>query len=181
MKLLAKLILFSEASVSIADRIRYGITWVLSLSPVALVLEGLNWWFANNQQFGVFLSVALLINMLVGAVRHYITHTFTIRDFIVKNIEMGFVIIVAYAMLEMLRYTAGNNVAGEAFRIFIQITTLLYPTSKVFKNLFMITRGKFPPEFIMSKLYRFEKTGDMANLFSTKETPETPEGNGKSN
>ena len=81
---------------------------------------------------------------------------------------MGFVIVCSYIMLEMLRYTAGSNIAGETFRVIIQTLTLLYPTSKVMKNLFLISSGKFPPEFLMKKLYNFEKSGDLTAFFSTQ-------------
>ena len=82
--------------------------------------------------------------------------------------EMGFVIVCSYIMLDMLRYTAGSNIAGETFRVIIQTLTLLYPTSKVMKNLFLISSGKFPPEFLMKKLYNFEKSGDLNAFFSTQ-------------
>ena len=71
-------------------------------------------------------------------------------------------------LLEMLRYTAGDNIAGEIFRVTIQIITLLYPTSKVLKNVYIITDGKYPPEFLMNKLYNFEKNGDLNGFFKTK-------------
>jgi hypothetical protein len=72
-------------------------------------------------------------------------------------------------MLEMLRYTAGDNLAGEIFRILIQTTTLLYPTSKVLKNVFIITKGKYPPKFLMDRLYNFEKNGDLNDFFKTSQ------------
>src|SRR5690606_16330533 len=88
---------------------------------------------------------------------------------IFKNIEMACVVIVVYIMLEMLRYTAGDNIAGEAFKILIQITTLLYPTSKVLKNVHIITSGRYPPKFIMRRLYNFEKNGDLSDFFNNKD------------
>src|SRR5690606_11554626 len=97
----------------------------------AFILDLVNWWFADNQQFGTFMCVSLIVNMLVGAWSHLKMRTFHFKSFIFKNIEMACVVIVVYIMLEMLRYTAGDNIAGEAFKILIQITTLLYPTSKV--------------------------------------------------
>lgn len=82
---------------------------------------------------------------------------------------MGFVVSAIYIMLEMLRYTAGDNLAGEIFRVMIQVVALLYPTSKVFKNVYIITEGKYPPEFIMQRLYNFEKNGDLSKFFQSKQ------------
>ena len=78
---------------------------------------------------------------------------------------MTFIVIIGYVMLEMLRYTAGDNLAGEIFRILIQISTLLFPISKVLKNIFILSKGKYPPKFFMQRLYNFEKTGDLKDLF----------------
>jgi hypothetical protein len=56
---------------------------------------------------------------------------------------------------------------AEGFRVTIQISTLLYPTSKALKNLYIISNKEFPPGFIMEKLYKFEQTGDVAELYKT--------------
>lgn len=85
---------------------------------------------------------------------------------------MAAVIVGVYIMLDMLRYTAGNNIAGEIFKVLIQVTTLLYPTSKVLKNIFIMTGGKYPPKFLMDKLYNFEKSGDLSEFFKTKKENE---------
>jgi hypothetical protein len=167
-ELFAKLILITAKQPTITDRLRYVGTCMIHFAPIAFVLDLINWWFTENKQFGTFMSIALLINLIVGAVYHLKNKTFSPKDFILKNIEMAGVIVLVYIMLEMLRYTAGANLAGEIFKITIQITTLLYPTSKVLKNIFIITDGKYPPEFLMNKLYNFEKNGDLSEFFKSK-------------
>lgn len=154
--------------VSWGDRARYAWSAIIHFAPVAFLLNVLHWWFANNSQFGGFMCAALVINMVVGAIMHLKFKTFVVKSFIWKNVEMAFVIIVVYILLEMLRYTSGDNIAGDIFRILIQVMTLLYPTSKVCKNIFILTKGKYPPEFLMRKLYSFERNGDLGKLFSTK-------------
>lgn len=171
-KLLAKLILITAKEPTSEDRMRYIWDCIIHFAPVAFLLDILNWWFKENQQFGTFICVALVINLLVGALYHLKLKTFSPKQFLLKNMEMAGVLIIVYIMLEMLRYTAGDNLAGEIFKITIQITTLLYPTSKVMKNIFIITEGKYPPEFIMNKLYNFEKNGDLSDFFNSKKDNE---------
>lgn len=166
-KLLAQLILLADfKNPSKQDWLRYAWNVIRHFAPVAFLLSVLGAWFHDNKQFGTFICTALIINMIVGAIMHFKNRTFKLKLFIWRNIEMAFVIITVYMMLEMLRYTAGDNIAGDVFRILIQTMTLLYPTSKVFKNIFILTKGKYPPEFLMKKLYSFEKSGDLGNLFS---------------
>ena len=75
------------------------------------------------------------------------------------------VLIVVYFLLEMLRLTMGENVIGEGFRSVIQVSTLLYPSSKALKNLYILSNKQFPPKFIMERLYKFEQTGDLKDLY----------------
>jgi hypothetical protein len=56
---------------------------------------------------------------------------------------------------------------GESFKILIQVVTLLYPVSKVLKNIYILSNKQFPPAFIMDKIYNFEKNGDLKDLFDT--------------
>lgn len=168
-RLLAMVMLLADYdNVSIGDRIKYVWNAILHFAPIAIVLDLFNWWFTENHQFGTFMCIALIINLIIGAYMHKKSGTFCFKQFIVKNAELAFTISVTYVMLEMLRYTAGDNLAGEIFKILVQVMTLLYPTSKVLKNIFIISKGKYPPEFIMRKLYNFEKNGDLEKLFSTK-------------
>lgn len=166
------MILISEPSISISERVNYLLSLLLKLAPVAFVLDLVNWWFSENAQFGTFICIALVMNMLVGIVVHLKNKTFTFPEFLGKNVIMVFVISCVYIMLEMLRYTAGDNIVGEVFRVLIQVTTLMYPTSKIFKNSYILTDGKYPPEFIMQRLYNFEKNGDLQAFFKTKKEDE---------
>lgn len=163
-----QIVQFTEPDVSIYDRTSNLLSILFKLAPVAFVLDLVNWWFSENEQFGVFIMIALVINMLAGIVVHITKKTFNFPEFLIKNVLMGFVICVVYVMLEMLRYTAGDNIVGEIFKVLIQITTLMYPTSKIFKNSYILTDGKYPPEWIMTRLYNFEKNGDLHEFFKTK-------------
>ncbi len=78
---------------------------------------------------------------------------------------MWIILVLVYGLLEMLRITAGNNFVGEGFKVLIQVMTLLYPISKALKNIYILSNKKFPPSFIMDKIYTFEKNGDLNNLF----------------
>jgi len=166
-KLLARVILLADATPTLDDKVKYLGLAVIQLAPIAFALDWINLWIQDNRQFGFFMCLSLVINMIVGVWYHLDNKTFEFKKFLLKNVQMGFVIVIVYMMLEMLRYTAGDNLAGEIFKILIQITTLLYPTSKVLKNIYILTEGKHPPRFVMKRLYNFEKHGDMEGLFKT--------------
>ena len=168
-KIIARLILFTEPTVKWADRLSYAYNVVINFAPIVFIMKITNWWFSENQQFGNFMCISLVLNMIVGVVFHLKYGTFSFWQFLKKNVEIIFIVVVSYIMLETLRYTAGDNFAGEVFRITIQIITLLYPTSKVLKNFYIMTDGKYPPKFFMDKLYNFEKNGDLKDFFNKKQ------------
>lgn len=167
-RFIAQLTLIAYDNLSWQEKIHYYYKVIIQSAPVAFILAFIGAWFQENSEFSLFLCVALLLNMIVGAWSHTKQNTFSWLEFFQGNVIMIAVVVIVYAMLEMLRHTVGDNIVGEAFKITIQLTTLLYPTSKVFKNIFILTAGKYPPEFIMNKLYNFEKNGDLSEFFKNK-------------
>jgi hypothetical protein len=150
----------------------YTFKLILTFAPIAFLLDSFNLWYKDNSQFFSFIICALLINMGVGVMFHIKMKTFDWVEFFKKNGKMWVVLIVTYALLEMLRLTAGNNLVGEGFKVMIQITTLLYPVSKALKNIYIWSEKQFPPQFIMDKIYNFEKTGDIKELFDNDKNEE---------
>ena len=51
------------------------------------------------------------------------------------------------------------------FKMSVQLMTLFYPVSKIVKNVFVLTKGKYPPQFVMKALYNYEKEGKLKDFF----------------
>lgn len=162
---ICRMILMVDNRPTVLEKLHYLIGLIVTFGPIAYILDGLNLWFENNQQFSSFVIICLLVNLLVGVRYHNKMRTFCWKEFFIKNIEMWVILVLVYGLLEMLRITAGNNIVGEGFKVLIQVMTLLYPISKALKNIYILSNKKFPPSFIMDKIYTFEKNGDLNNLF----------------
>lgn len=163
----AKLILLSSPNVELTDKIRYLLDAFLHFAPVVFILEQIKWWTSENQKFSEFMWLILCLNMIVGIVFHIKNNSFSWKQFLLQNAMMVFVVGVVLVVLETFRYTAGDNIAGDVFRWFAQTLTLFYPASKILKNIFILSNGQYPPEFMMRKLYNFEKNGDLSQFFNT--------------
>lgn len=170
-KPVSNLILLVSPKIDMSDRIRYLFESLLHFAPIVFILDQVKWWVSENEQFAKFMWLILTINMVVGIIFHIKNNSFSWAQFLLQNSLMAFVVGVVYIVLETFRYTAGDNLAGEIFRVFIQTLTLFYPGSKILKNIFIMTNGQYPPEFMMRKLYNFEKNGDLSAFFSTEKTP----------
>lgn len=168
-KIFFTIILFTAEKPSWQEKITYLIKLILTFGPIAFALESFDFWYQDNTQFFSFVIMALTLNMIVGALFHHKVGSFDWVQFFKKNGKMWMVLIITYALLEMLRLTAGNNLVGEGFKVLIQITTLLYPISKALKNIYIWSEKQFPPQFIMDKIYKFEKDGNLDDLFNKKD------------
>lgn len=78
------------------------------------------------------------------------------------------VLLITYVGLEMILIVARKNMVTDAFRVALQVATLMYPLSKVFKNVYILTNGEYPPEWLMKKIYNFNKKGDLKDFFGTE-------------
>lgn len=174
LKILARFVLIGDSSVGIFDRIKYALMVIGSFAPVAYVLNFLDLWIQDNHQFTLFISASLFINAVIGAVAHLKGGTFSYPRFIYGNLLMILIVVSGGFTLDMFRMTVGDNMVGDGFRLFLQVTTLMYPCSKIFKNIFILSNGKFPPEEVMKRIYNFEKNGDLKAFFSTDSNRREP-------
>jgi hypothetical protein len=165
-KLYFAVLLLTANKPSAMEKLQYLCKLIITFAPVALALDAFEIWYQSNFQFFSFILCALSINMGVGIRYHIKMKTFSWKLFFTRNSEMFLVVIIVYALLEMLRNTAGNNLIGESFKVVIQLTTLLYPISKALKNIYILTQKKYPPAFIMERIYNFEKNGNVTDLFN---------------
>lgn len=164
-RLYTTLIIYSEASLDVYERVEKSTKILLVISPVALVLRYFEVWFETNHVFIMFMIFALGLNMIVGMWSHFKRNTFNWKEFFVKNIEMFGITIIVYFLLEIINSIAGRTMTGEIFQMTIQLLTVLYPISKALKSVHFITAGKMPPAFIMNRLYKFDETGDLTDFF----------------
>ena len=174
-KFYATLILYADSKVDVGERTIIAAKLLFVFAPIAYVLNQFNQWFETNHEFVSYMIYAIIINMAAGVWAHLIRKTFDWKDFWIKNSEMIAITIMVYFLLEILNETAGRSMTGNTFQIFIQVLTLLFPISKAFKSVHIISSGKFPPAFIMNLLYKFAQPGDMSELFKTPETPDQNE------
>lgn len=150
------------------DKLQYLSTIAVTSAPVVAFLDYCNVWYTSNQEFITWVLIALAFNMGVGLRYHLKMGTFSWQEFFSRNISMFANVVVVYVLLDLLRVAAGDNIIAETFKVLIQVTTLLHPVSKALKNIYVLNKKKFPPSFIMDRLYNFEKTGNIEELYSHK-------------
>jgi len=166
-KIYVWVILLTARQPTFWDKLTYMGKLIAAFGPIVALLEAFHLWFVSNQVFIGAMLIALVINMVVGVWYHLAQHTFSWRDFWAGNIKMFAGVFLVYILLELLRMAAGHGIVSEGFKIMIQVTMMLWPVSKSLKNLHIIYGKKWPPPYIMNRIYNFEKNGNVKELFET--------------
>ena len=171
LRLFSQMILMfsTDAKIKWADRIRYIFDSFFHVIPVAILFKMADVWFEDNKQFVAAIFWLLTLNMIVGIFRHLKFKTFNWADFFGKNAIIVFSVVVIYFSLEMLLIILDGFPAIDYFEMVLQAMTLTYPISKICKNVYIISNEKYPPKWLMKKIYNFEKTGDLEKLLKNEE------------
>ena len=172
LKIYCNLVLFGYREISVPERIVNFIKSFLVFAPVAFVIGAIRNWYVDNEHFFYGVITLVVINMVFGGIMHWKKKRFDIKIFLNKTSEMIISLSLIYLGLELIISLGGDNAFTSGFRSALQMTSLLYPFSKIAKNVHIISKGKYPPEWIMRKLYNFQKTGDLKEFMSTDKNPE---------
>ncbi len=167
-----KLILATDKAPTLFSKFRYWLEVTPIFSGLIFGLDGVNAWFTSNRQFVWFLAFTMIIHLWYGGYYHRKIGKFDWGEMYAKASKMMIAIMVVYILLDMMRVTIGENSTGEVFKIVIQSMALLWPVSKTLKQVYILNNKEFPPEFIMKRLYNFEKTGDLAEFINNNQKPE---------
>ena len=159
------LLFYFDAEILLRVRVYYFLIAFFKSIPLLMLYSYFSMWKDKNEFFYAGICTALLLNALVGGVYHFKTGTFDIKEFLVKNTEMVFIIVAVYISLSLLNIPLDESEMGKIFKSVVQLTTLLYPVSKILKNAFILTNGKFPPQFVMKALYNYEREGKLKDFF----------------
>ena len=162
-------VLIGDESLSVTERLYYLGKTLLTFGPIAFILDRFDLWFAENQLFFTGAIFFIFLNMIFGACMHKWKKTFSWKVFIVKTMLMTTVILITYLILEVIISVAGHNTITSLFRTTLQVSTLLYPGSKILKNVFILSKGEHPPQWVMEKIYNFQENGDLSEFLSNKE------------
>lgn len=159
------LLFYFDDKIHFRDRVYYFFLAFFKSIPLLMLYSYFSTWRGNNEFFFAGICFALFLNALVGGVYHFKTGTFDIKDFLVGNTMMIFVISVSYISLAILSIPLDESEIGKMFKMSVHLMTLFYPVSKIVKNVFVLTRGKYPPQFVMKALYNYEREGKLKDFF----------------
>lgn len=160
-------VVFTNDRIDYKDKIYFGFESFFKFAPFMWIYTTIQLWYNNNEVFSTSLGLVLLVNMFVGMALHMKLGTFSWKELLLKTVKMLAVIFVVYVSLKALNNVLTDSYFGGLFKSTIEFITILYPSSKVLENTFILTDGKHPPEFIIKALYNYKKDGKLKDFFET--------------
>lgn len=152
-------------TIPLKDRINYFWEVITKYSPLLFLYTMAVAWYDQNKPFALAMGTALLLNLIIGARYHWLKGTFNLTRMMVKNIELLAIVAGVYMLLKVLTIPLEEWFVGTLFKATIEFISILLPTEKALKNMFIITNGKHPPAWVIKALYNYQKEGKLKDFF----------------
>ena len=149
-----------------AAKIKSALALAIGTSPIAYVVEKILAWSLENSAYIVFVLVAIAIDHLLGSYLHLMVK----RDFLMGENVKGLIKKIALAVAMGVLFEGINHIVKEAsfikdyLIIVLRLAVFLYPAGSAFMNCAVITKGKFPPIGLISKIKKFNEGLDLSDL-----------------
>lgn len=154
-----------DDKIQLRDRIYYFFVIFFKSVPLLLLYSYFSYENETNGLFYAGIGTTLFLDMVVGAWYHFKKGDFSFTELFRATILKIVLIAIVYISLSILSIPLSESMGGEMFRNTIMLFTLLYPVKDIVKNAFVLSNGKFPPEFVIKALYNYEKSGKLKEFF----------------
>ena len=168
------LLFYFDDKIHLRDRVYYFFIAFFKSVPLLLLYAYFSIDREQNAIFYASIGMVLLLDMLAGAWYHFKKGDFDFVDLFKGTITKMLLVAIAFISLSILNIPLSRTDVGRAFEITIQMISLLYPVKDIVKNLFVLSNGKFPPEFFMKALYNYEKSGKLREFYEKVSNGITP-------
>lgn len=158
------LLFTTKIKVTEKERFNYFFESFFKLAPIAFIVNSAFNWHNEHEAFLYGLYVVLFINAVLGILTHKKLKTTDIGEFALSTLITIVVVFGVYFSLDQLNNSIPEGFLSVGFSSSVQILTLLFPIAKIMRNSFILTNGKFPPEFFIEKLYNYERDGNIKSF-----------------
>lgn len=160
------IVLLFTTNIKLTEKERFGyfIESFFKLAPIAFLINSVFNWHDEHQVFLKGLYVILFINAVFGVLTHRKLKTLDIGEFAKSTLITIVVVFGVYFSLDQMNNSIPDGLLSVGFSSSVQILTLLFPIAKIMRNSFILTNGKFPPEFLIEKLYNYERDGNIKSF-----------------
>ncbi|MGV0847455.1 hypothetical protein ACTS9T_12920 [Empedobacter falsenii] len=158
------LLFTSKIKLTEKERIGFFIESFFKLAPIAFIVNSAFNWHNEHEAFLYGLYGVLFVNAIFGICTHAKLKTLDIGEFAKSTLITIVVVSGVYFSLDRVNNSIPEGFLSIAFTSSVQILTLMFPLAKILRNGYILTNGKFPPEFLIEKLYNYERDGNIKSF-----------------
>jgi len=129
------------------------------------ISERITGWYLERETYIVILAFSLIADLILGVWKHLESHSFSFEKMLLGFTKKLVFSIVFYffseALLQILHDAKFDSLAVTGFLRFLLFA---WPAGNVMVNMGILTGGKFPPLFVLNRISKFNKTGDLKEL-----------------
>ena len=168
---LLSLIIQATESNTIQDSLAPTIKLSFILTPLIYIWDRIINWTMNNQDYMIFVIIAILIDWATGSLKHL----FIARNFDWGENAKGLITKLGLAagggfLFEGINYLIGtDNLVSDTLSIVTRLVVFLYPALSAWKNMHTLSGGKFPPKIWIDKSSSFYRTLNPKHFKNTED------------
>lgn len=148
------------------ERVFFFVESFFKLAPIAFLINSAFNWHNEHEAFLYGLYGIMAVNAFIGVLTHRKLKTLDVGEFAKSTLITIVVVFGVYFSLDQMNNSIPDGLLSVGFSSSVQILTLLFPIAKIMRNSFILTNGKFPPEFLIEKLYNYERDGNIKEFLT---------------
>lgn len=142
------------------------------------ISERFTGWYIESQFFILLLMGGLLGDLILGVWKHLKLRTFSFKNLLLGFTEKMAIVTVAYFFTEaIMQIISDGDLDSVYFKVISKLTIFIFPAGNAAVNMGIITNGKFPFPFILKRIAKFNKSGDLGVFNMKNKTNESENSN----
>ncbi|WP_223559587.1 hypothetical protein [Chryseobacterium lathyri] len=139
------------------------------------ISERITGWYLERETYIIILAFSLIADLILGVWKHLENHSFSFEKMLLGfTKKLAFSIVFYFFSEAFLQILEDSGYESLAITGFLRFLLFAWPAGNVMVNMGILTGGKFPPLFVLNRIAKFNKTGDLKELKNiTNETENT--------
>ena len=155
-----KMDISQHTDLSIQAKLLFSLVVSMMFSGIIAIVEYYTNLMIENKVYLVLIFSAFVGDIILGAIKHLKTHTFSPRELLTKALIKLVIGFFAMVIFNAMAGIEGMEELGLKFYFTIvgKLLTMVYYSGSAFNSMYIITNEKFPPYSFIKRMKEFNKT-----------------------
>ncbi|KUJ56457.1 hypothetical protein [Chryseobacterium aquaticum] len=129
------------------------------------ISERLTGWYIDSQTFIQIMIGLLFVDLILGIWKHWKASTFSFKNMILGFMKKTSLFIFFYFISEaLIQILSDADLDGVYVKLPLKLIMFIYLGGNALVNMGIISNGKIPPEILLKRIAKFNKTLNINDL-----------------